>query len=758
MATPRTTGPATLDALGEALGAAATVLRANAMAAGLDAPVPTCPDWTVLDLVAHQGMVHRWAASHLRGEPVDRRSRSSARGASRPTVLGWFDDGATALLAGDRRRARRPRRVRLPQRRARAAAVLGAAAVPRDDDPRRRRARGPARPAPARRRDVDRPGRRARRHRRAARRLRHPPQGGSLARRPDPAARAPRRRRRRLARRPRAGRPILTSRSRSGPAARVAADADHALDRRPGRPLPPPVEPRRRRAGRRARALVARHHLRHVVIPGRGRVAGWAQHPTAPPRTGFARPEELVCRRRASAGPCSPPSTGPAPSAADRRCRRTARSSRRRPARSCPKRGFAYVAGSAGSEASAEANVDGVLPVAGRATDARRHDRARHVRRALRPPAREPPPRRAGRRAVDGGRRGRPRRRAGRPRAGASPRSSAPRPRCRWRRSRRALGGSGHWYQLYWSSDDDLVESLVARAEACGSDALVVTLDTAYLGWRPRDLDLGHLPFARGEGIAQYTSDPVFQRLVAERVAARPTPRGRDRVRPRPRSRTLLSMSRNHPGDTRRNLTAPEPRAAVETFLDVFSRPSLTWDDLPRLRALTSLPIVLKGILHPDDARRAVDAGVDGVYVSNHGGRQVDRSVAALDALPGVVEAVRGAGSQRAGHLRQRDPLRGRRLRRAGARRDGRRHRSAARLRPRPRRRRGRVRGAAQPAGRARPPAGAHRLHVARRPHPGPAACASGLSAPPRSPTARGTGRRHTGSSRRIEPCPPSTT
>ncbi|WP_020145064.1 lactate 2-monooxygenase [Terracoccus sp. 273MFTsu3.1] len=207
----------------------------------------------------------------------------------------------------------------------------------------------------------------------------------------------------------------------------------------------------------------------------------------------------------------------------------------------------------------------------------------------------------------------------------------------------RALAGSGHWYQLYWSSDDDLVESLVSRAEACGSDALVVTLDTAYLGWRPRDLDLGHLPFARGEGIAQYTSDPVFQRLVRERVAAA-APVARPRPTPAAVA-TLVSMSRNHPGDTRHNLTAPEPRAAVETFLDVFSRPSLTWDDLPRLRAMTSLPIVLKGILHPDDARRAVDAGVDGVYVSNHGGRQVDRSVAALDALPGVVGAVRGAGS-----------------------------------------------------------------------------------------------------------------
>jgi lactate 2-monooxygenase len=208
------------------------------------------------------------------------------------------------------------------------------------------------------------------------------------------------------------------------------------------------------------------------------------------------------------------------------------------------------------------------------------------------------------------------------------------------------LRGSGHWYQLYWSSDDDLVASLVARAQACGSEAIVVTLDTAYLGWRPRDLDLGYLPFARGEGIAQYTSDPVFQRRVAERVAAAadtvPQPR------PRPTAAaigTLISMSRNHPGRTRDNLTAKEPRAAVETFLEVFSRPSLTWEDLPRLRELTNLPVVLKGILHPDDARRAVDAGIDGIYVSNHGGRQVDRSVAALDALPGVVAAVRGAGS-----------------------------------------------------------------------------------------------------------------
>ena len=207
------------------------------------------------------------------------------------------------------------------------------------------------------------------------------------------------------------------------------------------------------------------------------------------------------------------------------------------------------------------------------------------------------------------------------------------------------LGGHPHWYQLYWSSDDDLAESLVRRAEACGSEALVVTLDTTYLGWRPRDLDLGSLPFARGEGLAQYTSDPVFRRLVEARLAAA-DPSAADRPRPTPAAiRTLVSISRNHPGPTRENLTAPGPRAAVETFLDVFSRPSLTWDDLGRLRGMTSLPVLLKGILHPDDARRALDAGVDGIWVSNHGGRQVDRAIAALDALPAVADVVRASST-----------------------------------------------------------------------------------------------------------------
>ncbi|MGZ4567019.1 MAG: alpha-hydroxy-acid oxidizing protein [Blastococcus sp.] len=195
------------------------------------------------------------------------------------------------------------------------------------------------------------------------------------------------------------------------------------------------------------------------------------------------------------------------------------------------------------------------------------------------------------------------------------------------------------WFQLYWSTSDELVESLVGRAEAAGCDALVVTLDTTMLGWRPRDLDLGHLPFALGKGIAQYTSDPVFRRLVEERAAAAgPRP-----AQPRPTLaavRALVGMARAWPGSLAENLRSPLPRAAVETFLGIYSRPSITWDDLAWLRARTRLPILLKGVLHPDDARRALDEGVDGVVVSTHGGRQVDRSIAALDALPDVVAAI----------------------------------------------------------------------------------------------------------------------
>ncbi|MFD2795422.1 alpha-hydroxy-acid oxidizing protein [Promicromonospora vindobonensis] len=205
------------------------------------------------------------------------------------------------------------------------------------------------------------------------------------------------------------------------------------------------------------------------------------------------------------------------------------------------------------------------------------------------------------------------------------------------------LGDSPRWFQLYWSSDDALVESFVARAEASGCTAIVVTLDTHVLGWRTMDLDLGYLPFARAEGIAQYLSDPVFQQLVEARVrATASSDPGTTTARPTVAAvRSLLSMAAHHPGPTLRNLTQPYARAAVETFLDVFSRSTLTWTDLAWLRERTTLPLLVKGIQHPDDARAALDHGADGIIVSNHGGRQVDNAVAALDTLAPVADAVR---------------------------------------------------------------------------------------------------------------------
>ncbi|CCG01399.1 alpha-hydroxy-acid oxidizing protein [Blastococcus saxobsidens] len=206
------------------------------------------------------------------------------------------------------------------------------------------------------------------------------------------------------------------------------------------------------------------------------------------------------------------------------------------------------------------------------------------------------------------------------------------------------MGAAPRWFQLYWSTSDELVESLIGRAEAAGCDALVVTLDTTMLGWRPRDLDLGHLPFALGKGIAQYTSDPVFRRLVEARAAGAgqtDSPPAQPQPRPTPAAvKALVTMAKAWPGSFRDNLRSPLPRAAVETFLSIYSRPSISWADLTWLRERTKLPILLKGVLHPDDARRALDEGMDGVVVSTHGGRQVDRSIAALDALPDVVAAI----------------------------------------------------------------------------------------------------------------------
>ncbi|WP_406829693.1 alpha-hydroxy-acid oxidizing protein [Pedococcus sp. KACC 23699] len=203
-----------------------------------------------------------------------------------------------------------------------------------------------------------------------------------------------------------------------------------------------------------------------------------------------------------------------------------------------------------------------------------------------------------------------------------------------------ALGDTPWWFQLYWSTDEPLVDSLLRRAEEAGASAVVVTLDTTMLGWRPQDLNLGSLPFSQGIGIAQYTSDARFQEIVRERLAAQPAG-GTDRTRVTLGAiRSLLSISREHPGSLRENLRSPTPRASVEAFLDIYSNPGLSWDLLATLPHRTHLPVLLKGVLHPDDARRAVELGVSGIVVSNHGGRQVDGAIASLDALGPIRDAV----------------------------------------------------------------------------------------------------------------------
>ncbi|WP_375426075.1 alpha-hydroxy-acid oxidizing protein [uncultured Friedmanniella sp.] len=207
-------------------------------------------------------------------------------------------------------------------------------------------------------------------------------------------------------------------------------------------------------------------------------------------------------------------------------------------------------------------------------------------------------------------------------------------------RTATAMGTTPYWSQLYWSSDEALVDSLIGRAEACGAGALVVTLDTTVLGWRPQDLNLGSLPFARGIGLAQYTSDPRFTALVRDRLDAAAGTSAEPANVTLGALRSLWSISRHHPGRLLANLRSPEPRAAVQAFLDVYSNPGLSWDHLATLRERTRLPVLLKGVLHADDARRALDLGVDGLVVSNHGGRQVDRSIASLDALVAIRAAV----------------------------------------------------------------------------------------------------------------------
>jgi lactate 2-monooxygenase len=201
------------------------------------------------------------------------------------------------------------------------------------------------------------------------------------------------------------------------------------------------------------------------------------------------------------------------------------------------------------------------------------------------------------------------------------------------------MKNSPRWFQLYWSKSNELVASFVQRAERCGCKAIVVTVDTTLLGWRTRDLELAYLPFLEGKGIAQYTSDPVFQKMLDE------PDEGAD-VKRKITLRSiagLVKMVNNYPGNNfLRKLRSGRPIKAVRKFTATYSNPCTTWNDLTFLRQQTKLPILLKGILHADDARKALDYGMDGIIISNHGGRQVDGAVATLDALPKIYDITRG--------------------------------------------------------------------------------------------------------------------
>lgn len=169
----------------------------------------------------------------------------------------------------------------------------------------------------------------------------------------------------------------------------------------------------------------------------------------------------------------------------------------------------------------------------------------------------------------------------------------------------RSTEGAERWFQLYPGRDKAIVSSLIRRAEAAGYSAIVVTVDTTMLGWREKDLRNLYLPFLFGEGIANFLTDAAFLARLKE-------PPEKNRF------------------------------AAIQEFLSVYVNPAFTWDDLADIRRQTQLPLLVKGLTHPEDVQFAIKLGADGVVISNHGGRQVDGAISALDAL---VETRRVIGS-----------------------------------------------------------------------------------------------------------------
>jgi lactate 2-monooxygenase len=204
-----------------------------------------------------------------------------------------------------------------------------------------------------------------------------------------------------------------------------------------------------------------------------------------------------------------------------------------------------------------------------------------------------------------------------------------------------ALGDAPRWFQLYWGKSDEVMQSFVNRAKKIGSSAIVVTVDNELFGWRARDIQNAYVPMERGLAIDQYASDPAFQKLMKE------SKRGKSPEVPMNLHTAFayLQMQKNYPGGFLHNLLTGDARRGIETFVENFSRPSLSWDDLEKLRRATDevgLPFLVKGIMTPEDALRAIASGAQGIIVSNHGGRQIDGELAALDALPAIVKAVGG--------------------------------------------------------------------------------------------------------------------
>ncbi|GJE92619.1 FMN-dependent alpha-hydroxy acid dehydrogenase [Phanerochaete sordida] len=200
--------------------------------------------------------------------------------------------------------------------------------------------------------------------------------------------------------------------------------------------------------------------------------------------------------------------------------------------------------------------------------------------------------------------------------------------------------GDGHrWFQLYWPVSDECTISLLKRAKANGFTALVVTLDTMLLGWRPHDLQTSYLPFLHGVGAQVGLSDPVFMATLDEPpildVPAFP-------YDPKKTEKLLQA------GDEKTESTC---NAAIAWMRQTNSGTFHTWDQLKVLRDNWDGPLIIKGILSVQDAELAMAHGVDGIIVSSHGGRQVEAAVPAVWALEQICGAPRIRDAQKSGKL-----------------------------------------------------------------------------------------------------------